>query len=158
MSASTDIELLNEFAAEYRDHLPTRHETDIVRTFQLSWDAAPELARKILRAMGELAPAAVPRYLLRSVLNLPADSNVRDPLEKALDELFRLSLVELDTSGNPIAHRLILAFARHRNVADSASPLPECLAAIQEQMDRASLTPDAATIGELNLLAPHAPL
>src|SRR5581483_11460066 len=47
MSANTEIELLSEFASEYRDHLPTRHETDIVRTFQLSWDAAPELGRGI---------------------------------------------------------------------------------------------------------------
>ena len=51
---------------------------------------------------------------------------------------------------------MILAFARHRSAADSASPFNQCLAAIQEQMDRASLTPDAGTIGELNLLAPHA--
>jgi tetratricopeptide (TPR) repeat protein len=156
MSATSDIELLAEFASEYRDHLPTRHETDIVRTFQLSWDAAPELARAVLRAMGELAPVAVPRSLLRSVLNLPAGSGMSDPLARALDELSRLSLVELDTSANPIAHRLILAFTRHRNVADSASPFDQCLAAIQERMGQASLTPDAVTIRELNLLAPHA--
>src|SRR5579864_8228346 len=155
MNANTDIELLAEFASEYRDHLPSRHETDIVKTFGLSWDAAPELARRILRCMGELAPAPVPRSLLRPVLDLPAGSSVRDPLARALDELSRLSLVELDTSGNPVAHRLILAFARHRNVADLASPFDRCLAAIQEQMSRASLTPDAATMGKLNLLVPH---
>jgi tetratricopeptide (TPR) repeat protein len=155
MSSNTDIELLAEFASEYRDHLPSRHETDVVRTFQLSWDVAPELARNILRCMGELAPAPVPRSLLRSVLDLPADSGVRDPLAKALDELSRLSLVELDTSGNPIAHRLILAFARHHNVADSASSFNRCLAAIGERMGRASLSPDAVTIGELNQLVPH---
>ena len=156
MRSTTDIELLAEFASEYKDHLPSRHETDIARTFQLSWDAAPETGRAVLRAMGELAPVAVPRSLLRSVLNLPAGTPVRDPLARALDELARLSLVELDTSGNPVAHRLILAFARHRSAADSASPFNQCLAAIQEQMDRASLTPDAGTIGELNPLVPHA--
>jgi tetratricopeptide (TPR) repeat protein len=156
MRAAGDIELLTEFASEYRDQLPSAHETDIVGTFQLSWHAAPEAGRAVLRAMGELAPVGVPRSLLRSVLNLPAATPVRDPLARALDELLRLSLVELDTSGNPIAHRLILAFARHRNVADSASPFNQCLAAIQEQMDRASLTPDAGTICELNLLVPHA--
>jgi tetratricopeptide (TPR) repeat protein len=155
MSASTDIQLLTEFASQYRDHLPTRHETDVAQTFQLSWDAAPELARKILRTMGELAPAPVPRSLLRSVWDMSGDSSVYDPLDRALEELFRLSLIELDTSGNPIAHRLILAFAQHRNVADSASPFPQCLAAIQEQMDQASLTPDAATISKLNMLTRH---
>src|SRR5262249_40050241 len=110
MSANTDIELLAEFASEYRDNLSSRHETAIARTFQLSWDAAPELGRKILRCMGELAPAPVPRSLLRSVLDLPAGSGVHDELDRALDELSRLSLVEMDTSGNPMAHRLILAF------------------------------------------------
>jgi tetratricopeptide (TPR) repeat protein len=156
MLATSDIELLTEFASKYRDHLPSRHETDIVRTFQLSWDAAPEVGRAVLRAMGELAPVGVPQFLLRSVLNLPAGTHVRDQLARALDELSRLSLLELDVNGNPIAHRLILAFARHRNAADSASPFNQCLAAIQQQMDRASLTPDAGVICELNLLVPHA--
>ncbi len=155
MLATDDIALLKEFASEYREHLPSRHEVDIVRTFQLSWNAAPELARQVLRAMGELAPVAVPRTLLRSVLKLPAGSGIRDQLDRALDELARLSLVELDTSGNPIAHRLVLAFARHRNVADSASAFDLCLAAIQERMSQATLTPDARTINELNLLVPH---
>src|SRR5258708_40159753 len=102
--------------------------------------------------MGELAPARVPRALPRSVLDRPAGSNLHDPLARALDELFRLSLVELDTSGNPVAHRLILAFARHHNLADSASPFDRCLAAIQKEMNRASPNPDAATMGELNPL------
>ena len=90
MSAAGDIELVTEFASEYRDHLPTRHETDIVQTFQLSWNAAPELGRSVLRAMGELAPVAVPRALLRAVLALHSQPHVRDPLGKALDELARL--------------------------------------------------------------------
>ncbi|MBV8904943.1 MAG: toll/interleukin-1 receptor domain-containing protein, partial [Acidobacteriia bacterium] len=156
MSAAGEIELLREFASQYRDHLPTRHQTDVAQTFQLSWNAAPELGKSMLRSMAELAPVPVPRFLLRSVLNLPADSGVHDELARALDELSRLSLVELDTSGNPVAHRLILAFGRHRNVADSASPFNQCLAAIQEQMDRASLEPDAVTIRDLNPLVPHA--
>src|SRR5579871_6375835 len=151
----TEIELLNKFVSEYRDHLPTRHEKDIVKTFQLSWDAAPELGRNILRVMGELAPAAVPRFLLRPPLDLPANPRIDDPLDSALDELVRLSLVELDTNGNPVAHRLILAFARHRNGADSASPFDRCLKVIQEQMDRADLLVDAATLSDLSLLVPH---
>src|SRR5579871_3668893 len=158
ITATATVELLADFAAQYRDHLPSRHEKDVVRTFQLSWDATPEVSRSILRAMAELAPAAVPRFLLRLVLNLPADSNVHDPLDEALDELSRLSLVELDIGGHPIAHRLILAFVRHRNLADSVSPFPQCLAAMRKQMGRSSLTPDASTISELNRLVPHAEL
>ena len=156
MRATSDMELVTEFASQYRDHLPSRHETDVARTFQLSWDAAPETGRAVLRAMGELAPAPVPRSLLRTVLKLPAGTAVRDPLATALDELSRLSLVELDANENPLAHRLILAFARHRNAADSASPFDRCLAAIQEQMNRASLQADADTMRQLSLLAPHA--
>src|SRR5205814_9689712 len=63
---------------------------------------------------------------------------------------------QVDTTGNPIAHRLILAFAPHRNVADSASPFEQCRAAIQAQMDRASLTPAAGVIRDLEPLLPHA--
>ena len=55
MGAMGEIALVSEFASEYRDHLPSRRQTEIVRTFQLSWDAAPELGRAILRAMGEFA-------------------------------------------------------------------------------------------------------
>jgi tetratricopeptide (TPR) repeat protein len=156
MDSAGDLKLLTEFAAEYRDHLPSKHETDVIRTFQLSWTAATETGINVLRAMGELAPVPVPRSLLRTIFRLPADSGFRDPLNLALDELARLSLVELDTSGNPIAHRLILAFARHRNTADSASPLDQCLTAIQERMNKASLLPDADTIAQLNALVPHA--
>ena len=110
----------------------------------------------MLWAMGVLAPVAVPRSLLRAALDLSAGTCVHDELEKALDELSRLSLIEVDTSGNPIAHRLILAFAPHRNVADSASPFEQCRAAIQAQMDRASLTPAAGVIRDLEPLLPHA--
>ncbi|MBV8818347.1 MAG: TIR domain-containing protein, partial [Acidobacteriaceae bacterium] len=136
--AAGEMELLSEFAAEYRDHLPSRHQTDVVRTFQLSWDAAPEAGRAVLRAMGELAPAPVPRPLLRKVLDLPAGTGMRDELARALDELVRLSLVELDKDKNPVAHRLILGFARHRNAVDGASPFERCVAAILEGMERAS--------------------
>jgi tetratricopeptide (TPR) repeat protein len=156
MNATGEVELLNEFASGYRDRLPTRHERDVVKTFQMSWDAAPEGARNVLRAMGELAPVAVPCALLRTILNLPDGTGVRDPLARALDELVRLSLVELDPNGNPIGHRLVLAFARHRNMADSASPFEQALTSIQGHMARASMTPDAGTIHDLESLVPHA--
>jgi hypothetical protein len=155
MDDACEIGLLAEFTSEYRDHLPSRHETDVVRTFQLSWDATPEFARKVLRVMGELAPATVPRFLLRLILDLPTASGIRDPLAKALDELSRLSLVDLDTDGNPISHRLVLAFARYRNEADNESPFNQCAAAIQQQMNRASLLPNADTIRELKPLVAH---
>jgi tetratricopeptide (TPR) repeat protein len=151
----SDLELLTEFAERYLDYLPSGHEKDIVRTFQLSWDAAPPLAQQVLRLMGELAPVSVPRFLLRDALKLTGDSPVRDPLDKALAELSRLSLIDLDADGDPIAHRLILAFARHRDVPDFASPFDQCVAAALKQMQRVSSLPDARTMSELNLLTPH---
>ena len=106
--------------------------------------------------MGELAPVAVPRTFLRIVLKQPEQGGMRDPLARALSELVRLSLVELDTNGNPIAHRLILAFVRHRNTTDDASPFDACREAIQTQMSRSVEDPDADTLRELQLLAPYA--
>ncbi|MBL8295486.1 MAG: tetratricopeptide repeat protein [Bryobacterales bacterium] len=156
MDAGGDVGLLQEFAQQYRDHLPTRHETDIAATFQMSWDIAPEMGKHVLRVMGELAPVAVPRALLRQTLNLAEGKGIRDELGNALDELARLSLVEFDPDGNPIAHRLILAFARHRNITDAASPFHQCLEAVQAQMQRASLDADARTLRELEPLVPHA--
>ena len=94
MKAANDIDLLTEFSLEYRDQLASGHEIDIVKTFQMSWDSAPESAKQVLRVMGELAPAGVPRTLLRDILNWPGQTGIRDPLSKALDELSRLSLVE----------------------------------------------------------------
>ena len=156
MRTGGEVELLAEFASEYRDQLPSRHELDVVKTFQMSWAITPDPARQVLRAMGELAPARVPRRLLRAILNLPDQPPLRDELDKAVSEIARLSLAELDTTGNPEAHRLILAFVRHRNTQDDASPFDKCREAIGRQMRRAFDAPDAGTSGELELLLPHA--
>lgn len=156
MNAQGEMEVLAEFAEEYRDQLPSQHEVDIARTFQLSWDSAPAAAQEVLRVMGELSPAPVPRALLRSVLDWPAESALHDKLGKSLDELVRLSLVELDKGGEATAHRLILAFVRHRNSLDGASPFDRCVEVIQQQMDRAVEHPDAETNRELERLLPHA--
>ena len=155
LDRSSEIALLREFAAQYRDQLHTGHDADIVRTFQLSWEAAPERARAVLRVMAELAPVGVPRALLREVLELPETAGLHDPLGEALDELLRLSLVELDAAASPLAHRLVLAFARYRNEADSASPFEGCLAALQAELERASLDENAATMRRLEPLVPH---
>jgi tetratricopeptide (TPR) repeat protein len=156
MKREGEVSVLTEFASEYRDQLPSRHELDVVSTFQLSWHITPDPAKQILRIMGELAPAAVPKRLLRTILNFPAESPIRDELSKGIDELARLSLVELSSSGDPLAHRLILAFARHRNVVDHASPFDRCREALLAQMQRANANPDAGTSREVELLIPHA--
>ncbi len=150
-----EVKALNEFASKYRDQLPSGHERDVVRTFQMSWEIASEPAKRVLRVMGELAPAPVPRRLLRLVLNLPEQRAFNNELNESLSELARLSLVEPDIAGNPIAHRLILAFVWHRNIVDDASPLDSCLRTIQQQMERTFDNPDASTTRELESLVAH---
>jgi tetratricopeptide (TPR) repeat protein len=156
MQRQGDVSLLKEFASEYRDQLPSRHGLDVASTFQLSWDIASDPAKEILRVMGELAPTTVPRKLLRIILNLPGQSSFKDELGKGLSELARLSLLELSSNGDPVSHRLILAFARHRNAVDNASPFDRCAEVLLEQMQRANQNPDANANRELESLLPHA--
>ena len=156
MKREGDVSVLQEFASEYRDQLPSRHELDVVSTFQLSWQIASDPAKKILRVMGELAPTTVPKKLLRIILNLPLQSPFRDELSKGIDDLARLSLVELSSNGDPVAHRLVLAFTRHRNVVDDPSPFERCGEVLFEQLRRATLDSDAETMRELETFLPHA--
>jgi tetratricopeptide (TPR) repeat protein len=156
MKREGEISVLKEFALEYRDQLPSRHELDVASTFQLSWRITPDPAKEILRVMGELAPAIVPKKLLRIVLNLPLQSPFRDELSKGINNLVRLSLVELSSNGDPLAHRLILGFTRHRNAVDNASPFDRCREVLLEQMQRANDATDASTNRELESLFPHA--
>jgi tetratricopeptide (TPR) repeat protein len=156
MKREGEVSILKEFAAEYRDQLPSRHELDVVSTFQLSWQITPDPAKEILRVMGELAPTTVPQKLLRIILNLPLQSPLRDELSKGINDLARLSLVEVSSNGDPLAHRLILAFARHRNTVDHASPFDRCREVLLEQMQRANDATDASTNRELESLIAHA--
>ena len=156
MRREGEVEVLKEFASEYRDQLPSQHELNVASTFQLSWSITPEPAKQILRVMGELAPVIVPKKFLRIVLNFPMESSIRDELSKGVNELARLSLVELSSGGDPLAHRLILAFARYRNAVDNASPFEGCREALPAQMQRANDNPDASTNRELESLIPHA--
>ena len=105
MQVAGEVNVLTEFSKEYRDQLPSHHELDVVSTFQLSWNRTPDPAKRLLRVMGELAPAVVPRRLLRMILNLPEQPPVRDEMRKSISELVRLSLVEVSSGGDllPIA-------------------------------------------------------
>ena len=138
MKSEGDLNVLKEFASKYEDQLPSGHERDVVSTFQLSWSVASDPARKVLRVMGELAPTPVPRKLLRLILDLPPQSPLRDELGQGISDLVKLSLVELSSNGDPVAHRLVLAFARHRNAVDNASPFDRCGEVLLEQMQRAN--------------------
>jgi len=156
MKEEGEVGVLAEFTSEYKDQLPSGHELDVVSTFQVSWNITPHPAKQLLRVMGELAPAPVPKKLLRTILDLPEQRALRDELSKSLDELARLSFIDRDSSGHPLAHRLILAFVRHRNLADNASPFDRCRETLLEDLQRVNANPEANTIRELELLIPHA--
>ncbi|MBZ5617528.1 MAG: tetratricopeptide repeat protein [Acidobacteriia bacterium] len=148
------IPLLERFAAEYRDDLPTHHERNITATFQLSWNLSGEDARDVLRVMSQLASAPVPQRLLRATLDWPETPALDDRLATALKDLWRLSLVELDDRQQPSGHRLILGFVHHLPKGDAR--WTETVAAIEKEMDRAFDVQDTASYQELDGVVAHA--
>jgi tetratricopeptide (TPR) repeat protein len=146
--------LLGEFASEYRDELPTRHERDVAATFQVSWQLAGEDGKQVLRVMSQLAPAPVPLRLLRATLGWPESVGARDRLAKAIADLWELSLVDHSETGEPAAHRLILGFVRHLPESDSLRL--QTVAAVEKEMDRAFDDQDTASFQELEAVLPHA--
>jgi tetratricopeptide (TPR) repeat protein len=149
-----EVALLGEFAAEYRDELPTRHERDVAATFQVSWQLACEDGKQVLRVMSQLAPAPVPLRLLRAVLGWPESTGARDRLAKVIADLWDLSLVDRSETGEPAAHRLILGFVRH--LPESGSLWLQTIAAVEKEMGRAFDDQDTASFRELEAVLPHA--
>jgi tetratricopeptide (TPR) repeat protein len=155
MDAAGEMEALRRFAEEYRDELPSRHQRDVAATFQLSWNLASKAARQLLRVMAGLAPVSVPREILRELPLPAARPALGDPLEYAIDELVRLSLVERDASGDPLAHRLVLAFVRLAAPGETV-PAEPVRRALARQMSRARDEHDSDAYHALEKLAPHA--
>jgi tetratricopeptide (TPR) repeat protein len=154
MAEAGEMALLGEFAAEYRDELPTHHERDVAATFQVSWQLACEDGNQVLRVMSQLAPAPVPLRLLRAVLGWQESPGARDRLAKAIADLWDLSLVDRSETGDPAAHRLILGFVRH--LPESGSLRLQTIAAVEKEMDRAFDDQDTASFQELEAVLPHA--
>jgi tetratricopeptide (TPR) repeat protein len=149
-----EMALLEEFAAEYRDELPTRHERNIAATFQVSWDRAGGDGKEVLRVMAHLAPAPVPLRLLRASLGWEESSGVADRLSRAITDVWRLSLVDRSEQGEPNAHRLILGFVRRQ--PESGLWWPQAVAALAKEMRRAFDDQDTASFRELEGVVPHA--
>ena len=144
------------FLEAHHGELPAGHELEAARTFEMSWRVAGEAARDVLRAMAELAPVPVPRWLLREALGLAEGGPLRDALGAAVAELSRLGLVTLDTARNPVAHPLVLSFCACASGA-GRGPLREHAArAVRCRMERAFRERDAAAARELEAALPHA--
>jgi tetratricopeptide (TPR) repeat protein len=104
--------------------------------------------------MAHLAPVAVPLRLLRASLGWQESAGVADRVEKALADLSRLWLIDRSATGEPLAHRLILAFVR-RLPASAASWL-QASEAVREEMSRTFDERDTASFQELEGILPHA--
>ena len=149
------VAFLEEFAREYRDELPTGHEKGVIKTFELSWALASEPAKRVLAVMALLAPTGMPRRLLRAVLEIPETTPLRNPLQKSLAELRRLSLVDFGVADDPFAHRLIMGFVRQRGVIDK-SLREATVESVRREMKRSEDENDTKNLKELEPIFPHA--
>ncbi len=148
------IAMLERFADEYREDLPDGHARSIAATIQASWDQATEDGREVLRVLSHLASAPVPLRLLRAVLGWAEANPVDDRLRRAVSDLVRLSLVERDSQGQPMAHRLILGFAGA--LPDTERYAKETLDAVDREMRRTTDDQDTASYRDLEAVLPHA--
>ncbi len=116
IQAKGEMAALSVFAKKYADELPSGHTKEVSATIQMSYDLASDSAKSVLEAMAFLAPAPVPRRLLREILNMgdedSDDDLLEDPLSEAVSELDNLSLVNLDEEKDPFMHRLIAGFVK----------------------------------------------
>jgi tetratricopeptide (TPR) repeat protein len=127
---------------------------EIWAALNVSWDLAGGDPKDVLRVMAHLAPVAVPLRLLRASLGWQESAGVADRVEKALADLSRLWLIDRSATGEPLAHRLILAFVR-RLPASAASWL-QASEAVREEMSRTFDERDTASFQELEGILPHA--
>ena len=150
------MEALDIFTEKYGNQLPTGHEKQVAATFRMGWDEASAFERKVLRAMSLLAPAPVPRRVLRKILDTDSESKLRDPLDEAVSRLNTgLSLVELDDEADPRMHRLISAFVR--TLTDEGEPLQKnVVTAIGNEMARVKDDKDTQSFRQLEKVLPHA--
>jgi tetratricopeptide (TPR) repeat protein len=144
------------FERSYGDLLPTGHAKEISATFQLSWDLASPDAQRLLQLMALLAPVSIPRFFLRRTLGAKA-TDAGDAADFWVDELARLSLVELDEASDPRVHRLMAAFVTTQIAADA--PLHALtIESLAREMERVRDEQDVVAYRELERLLPHAEL
>ncbi len=150
------IKTLGIFAEKYGNELPTGHGKEVSATFQLSWDMAPGFAKTLLQVISLLAPAPVPRRVLKKILIAGSEEILEDPVDEALAELtHKLSLTELDEENDPACHRLISAFVGTVVKKDTGLN-DKIVRAIHDEMERTKEAGDTASLRELEKVLPHA--
>ena len=151
-----EIEALNIFARKYADELPSGHVKEITVTFQLSWELASSTAKKVMQTISILAPAPVPRRLVRRILNLSSETSLTDPVDDAVSELVdKLSLLELDDEHDPFVHRLVSGFVRSITGEDMEF-CQNLFKTVEAEMARSRDEKDQAALKELEKIIPHA--
>ncbi len=156
MTVLGQIEALEIFTEKYADQLPTGHSKQVAATFRMGWDLASDFEQQLLQAISLLAPAPVPRRVLRQILPATAESKLLDPLDEALSRLHvKLSLLELDGETDPRMHRLISAFVRSLMVEND--PLQKnVITTIRDEMARVKDEKDTQSFRQLEKVLPHA--
>jgi tetratricopeptide (TPR) repeat protein len=150
-----ELSALDVFEKHYKDHLPTGHEKAIGATFQLSLKRASEPEYKLLKMISFLAPTPVPRRLLKRAFADTSDSVLNDPVDDGIAALTRLSLVELDEDHDPQMHRLLRSFIQSQ-IQENEDELKTLMSeSVEEELSRAQLVADAASINELEKVLPH---
>ncbi len=153
-----EIQILRIFAEKYANELPSGHSKAVAAIFKISWELAPSTAKAVLQSMSLLAPAPVPRRLLRNILNISAGAAIADPLDEAISELDKgLSLIELDEDDDPRLHRLISAFVRETTETPDYLSESVCRAVVEE-MARVTDERDILSYEQLQKILPHAEL
>ena len=148
-----DVVVLDKFSKKYRDELPTGHEKSITATFQISWNQTTENEQCILRFMACCAPTPIPRRLLHTAFDDSPVSILEDPVEEAVENLSRLSLIDLDDENDPFMHRLLRDFIR--TVSWDADIQSTALTIVKNEFSRIAETADFVAIEELVKVTPH---
>jgi tetratricopeptide (TPR) repeat protein len=151
-----EIKTLDIFAGKYINELPTGHSKEVAATFQLSWDITPDFAKTVLQVITLLAPAPVPRRILKKILAVKSEGLLEDPVNDAAGALAqKLSLTELDEDNDPACHRLISAFVRTITKKD-IDLNNRIIQAIYDEMERTKEAADTVSLTELEKVIPHA--
>ena len=108
IQTKSQLAALSIFSKKYADDMPTGHNKEVAATFQMSVDLVSESAMPVLQVMSMLDATPVPLRLIQHILfKDDSDSCLDNPLDDAISELKRLSLIELDQDNDPFMHRLI---------------------------------------------------
>ena len=155
LSRSGPVPVLKHSRSFYAGDLPTGHEKDIVRSFEISVDKLPKDARRVLAAAALFAPEGISEGMLRQVAGLPESEGPGDLFAEHLARACGLSLIQR-TKATLALHRLIRAYVTE--VSNDWEVLPALRATFFETLSRTlfSVWNDDIKLRDSAFLIPHA--